>query len=69
MQRKKVDLLFCRVEGKVKHCRIEVEGDQYMLGSAAFNSLTELVQYYEVHPVFRGKTLRYPVSTRMCSRD
>ena len=46
-----------RVEGKVKHCRIEVEDDQYMLASVAFDNLTELVQYYEMNPVFRGKSL------------
>ena len=54
-----------RVEGKVKHCRIEVEDEQYMLGSAAFDSLTELVQYYEMNPVFRGKSLRYPVNSEV----
>ena len=47
----------------MKHCRIEVEDDQYMLGSASFDSLTELVQYYEMNPVFRGKCLRYPVNS------
>ena len=46
----------------MKHCRIDVEDDQYMLGSAAFDSLTELVQYYEMYPLFRGKSLRYPVN-------
>lgn len=46
----------------MKHCRIDVEDDQYMLGSAAFDSLTDLVQYYEVSPLFRGKTLRYAVN-------
>ena len=58
-------LNYYRVEGKVKHCRIEVEDDQYMLGSASFESLTELVQYYEMNPVFRGKSLRYPVNSEV----
>ena len=41
-----------------------------MLGSAAFDSLTELVQYYEMKPVFRGKSLRYPVNSKVfSSRD
>lgn len=47
----------------MKHCRIEVEDDQYMLGSACFDSLTELVQYYEMNPLFRGKSLRYAVNS------
>ena len=49
----------------MKHCRIDVEDEQYMLGSAAFDSLTELVQYYEMYPLFRGKALRYPVNTEV----
>ena len=60
-----LNLNYYRVEGKVKHCRIEVEDDQYMLGSASFESLTELVQYYEMNPVFRGKSLRYPVNSEV----
>ena len=49
----------------MKHCRIEVEDDQYMVGSASFDSLTELVQYYEMNPVFRGKSLCYPVNSEV----
>ena len=36
-----------------------------MLGSAAFDSLTELIQYYETNPLFRGKRLKYPVNSEV----
>ena len=49
----------------MKHCRIDVENEQYLLGSAGFDSLTELVQYYEVSPLFHGKTLKYPVNSEV----
>ena len=57
-----------RVEGKVKHYHIQVEDKQYMLGSVAFDSLTELVQYCEMNPVFRGSPCDI-LSTARFSRD
>ncbi|KAL5466720.1 hypothetical protein EMCRGX_G030868 [Ephydatia muelleri] len=51
-----------RAEGKVKHCRIEVDGGQYSIGSAIFDSLTELVQYYEANPLYRRMRLKYAIN-------
>ncbi|ETE64834.1 1-phosphatidylinositol-4,5-bisphosphate phosphodiesterase gamma-2, partial [Ophiophagus hannah] len=50
-----------RAEGKVKHCRIKQEGRLFVLGTSAyFESLVELVNYYEKHPLYRKMRLRYP---------
>ena len=51
-----------RAEGKVKHCRIEVDGGQYCIGSAVFDSLTELIQYYEANPLYRRMKLKYAIN-------
>lgn len=51
-----------RAEGKVRHCRIQVENGQYMIGSAMFESLTELVQYYESNPLYRRMKLKYAIN-------
>ena len=51
-----------RAEGRVRHCRIQVENAQYMIGSATFDSLTELVQYYESNPLYRRMKLKYAIN-------
>ncbi|XP_069076995.1 1-phosphatidylinositol 4,5-bisphosphate phosphodiesterase gamma-1-like isoform X1 [Pleurodeles waltl] len=52
-----------RAEGKIKHCRIQQEGRHFMLGSSAeFESLLDLVSYYEKHPLYRKMKLRYPIN-------
>lgn len=52
-----------RAEGKIKHCRIQQEGRLFMLGSSAeFESLVDLVNYYEKHPLYRKMRLRYPIN-------
>uniref|UniRef100_A0A8B9SH35 1-phosphatidylinositol 4,5-bisphosphate phosphodiesterase gamma n=1 Tax=Anas platyrhynchos TaxID=8839 RepID=A0A8B9SH35_ANAPL len=52
-----------RAEGKIKHCRIQQEGRLFMLGSSAeFESLVDLVSYYEKHPLYRKMKLRYPIN-------
>ena len=51
-----------RAEGKIKHCRIKQEGRLFMIGTAQFESLVELVNYYEKHPLYRKMKLRYPVN-------
>ncbi|XP_064190225.1 1-phosphatidylinositol 4,5-bisphosphate phosphodiesterase gamma-1-like [Anguilla rostrata] len=52
-----------RAEGKIKHCRIQQEGRLFMLGSSAeFESLVDLVSYYEKHPLYRRMRLRYPIN-------
>uniref|UniRef100_A0A8C9Y3P4 1-phosphatidylinositol 4,5-bisphosphate phosphodiesterase gamma n=1 Tax=Sander lucioperca TaxID=283035 RepID=A0A8C9Y3P4_SANLU len=52
-----------RAEGKIKHCRIQQEGRLFMLGSSAeFESLVDLVSYYEKQPLYRKMRLRYPIN-------
>ena len=46
----------------MRHCRIQVENGQYMIGSATFDSLTELVQYYESNPLYRRMKLKYAIN-------
>ena len=57
-----VILIGYRAEGRVRHCRIQVENNQYMIGSATFDSLTELVQYYESNPLYRRMKLKYAIN-------
>ncbi|KAL7978816.1 hypothetical protein Chor_013305 [Crotalus horridus] len=58
-----------RAEGKVKHCRIKQEGRLFVLGTSAyFESLVELVNYYEKHPLYRKMRLRYPVTEELLER-
>uniref|UniRef100_A0A6J0UT95 1-phosphatidylinositol 4,5-bisphosphate phosphodiesterase gamma n=1 Tax=Pogona vitticeps TaxID=103695 RepID=A0A6J0UT95_9SAUR len=58
-----------RAEGKVKHCRIKQEGRLFVLGTSAyFESLVELVSYYEKHPLYRKMKLRYPVTAELLER-
>ncbi|KAH0619519.1 hypothetical protein JD844_000203 [Phrynosoma platyrhinos] len=58
-----------RAEGKVKHCRIKQEGRLFVLGTSAyFESLVELVNYYEKHPLYRKMKLRYPVTEELLER-
>lgn len=52
-----------RAEKKIKHCRIQQEGRLFRLGSSAeFESLVDLVTYYEKHPLYRKMRLRYPIN-------
>lgn len=52
----------CRAEGKIKHCRIKQEGRLYIIGTAQFESLIDLISYYEKNPLYRKVRLRYPVT-------
>ncbi|XP_054273965.1 1-phosphatidylinositol 4,5-bisphosphate phosphodiesterase gamma-1-like [Macrosteles quadrilineatus] len=51
-----------RAEKKIKHCRIKVEGRLYTIGTVQFESLVELVSYYERHPLYHKVRLWYAVS-------
>lgn len=52
-----------RAEKKIKHCCVQQEGRLFMLGSSAeFESLVDLVNYYEKHPLYRKMRLRYPIN-------
>uniref|UniRef100_A0A6I8NFT0 1-phosphatidylinositol 4,5-bisphosphate phosphodiesterase gamma n=1 Tax=Ornithorhynchus anatinus TaxID=9258 RepID=A0A6I8NFT0_ORNAN len=58
-----------RAKGKVKHCRINQDGRHFVLGTSAyFESLVELVNYYEKHALYRKMKLRYPVTQELLER-
>lgn len=58
-----------RTENNIKHCRIKVEGRLYTIGTVQFESLVELVSYYERHPLYRKVKLRYPVNEDLITRS
>lgn len=51
-----------RAEGKIKHCKIYREGRLYTIGTAQFESLIELVEFYEKHPLYRKIKLKHPIN-------
>ncbi|XP_067856418.1 1-phosphatidylinositol 4,5-bisphosphate phosphodiesterase gamma-1-like isoform X3 [Heptranchias perlo] len=51
-----------RAEGKIKHCRVQQDGQLVILGSSEFDSLVDLVSYYEKNPLYRKMKLRYPIN-------
>uniref|UniRef100_A0A4W3JJ45 1-phosphatidylinositol 4,5-bisphosphate phosphodiesterase gamma n=1 Tax=Callorhinchus milii TaxID=7868 RepID=A0A4W3JJ45_CALMI len=51
-----------RAEGKIKHCRVQQEGQLVFLGNSEFDSLVDLVSYHEKHPLYRKMKLRYPIN-------
>eukprot|EP00118_Oscarella_pearsei_P006498 m.29453 g.29453 ORF g.29453 m.29453 type:complete len:1306 (+) comp31169_c0_seq5:82-3999(+) len=57
-----------RAEGKIKHCRILLEGRLFTIGTAQFESLSELVEYYEKHPLYRKMKLKYPINETILQR-
>lgn len=57
-----------RAENKIKHCRIKQEGRLFLIGTAQFESLVELVSYYEKHPLYRKVKLKYPVNEDVIRR-
>ncbi|XP_069019306.1 1-phosphatidylinositol 4,5-bisphosphate phosphodiesterase gamma-2 isoform X1 [Embiotoca jacksoni] len=58
-----------RGDGMVKHCRIEKEGNMYLLGTTTeFESLVELVNYFRKKSLYRKIKLRYPVTLELVNR-
>uniref|UniRef100_A0A8C5E9G0 1-phosphatidylinositol 4,5-bisphosphate phosphodiesterase gamma n=1 Tax=Gouania willdenowi TaxID=441366 RepID=A0A8C5E9G0_GOUWI len=51
-----------RAEGKIKHCRVQQEGQMVVLGTSEFDSLVDLISYFEKHPLYRKMKLRYPIN-------
>ncbi|KAL8179398.1 UNVERIFIED_CONTAM: 1-phosphatidylinositol 4,5-bisphosphate phosphodiesterase gamma-1 [Gekko kuhli] len=51
-----------RAEGKIKHCRVQQEGQTVVLGNSEFDSLVDLISYYEKNPLYRKMKLRYPIN-------
>lgn len=57
-----------RAEGKIKHCRIRQEGRLFTIGTATFESLVDLVSYYEKNALYRRMKLRYAVNQRLVDK-
>lgn len=55
-------MLNYRAEGKIKHCRIKREGRLFTIGTAQFESLVELVEFYMRHPLYKGMKLKNPIN-------
>lgn len=51
-----------RAENNIKHCRIKKEGRLYMIGNEEFESLTELIEFYEKNPLYRRTKLLFPAT-------
>ncbi|XP_046842462.1 1-phosphatidylinositol 4,5-bisphosphate phosphodiesterase gamma-1-like isoform X1 [Xenia sp. Carnegie-2017] len=69
--RKKTDSEFAvsfKAEGKIKHCQIYHEGRLYTIGTAQFESLIELVEFYEKHPLYRKIKLKHPINEEVLRR-
>ncbi|XP_075990580.1 small wing phospholipase C gamma 1 isoform X3 [Anticarsia gemmatalis] len=57
-----------RTEKEIKHCRIKLEGRLYTIGTVKFESLVELVSYYEKHPLYKKVKLWFPISEDIVRR-
>ena len=57
-----------RAERKIKHCLIKKEGRLYIIGHVQFESLVDLVSYYEKHLLYRKVCLKVPVHEELLSR-
>ncbi|RWS14774.1 1-phosphatidylinositol 4:5-bisphosphate phosphodiesterase gamma-1-like protein [Dinothrombium tinctorium] len=57
-----------RAEDKIKHCRIKQEGRLFVIGNAEFESLVELINWYEKFPLYKNIKLKYPVNAEVVRR-
>ncbi|XP_013179186.1 PREDICTED: 1-phosphatidylinositol 4,5-bisphosphate phosphodiesterase gamma-1 isoform X2 [Papilio xuthus] len=57
-----------RTEREIKHCRVRLEGRLYSIGTVKFESLVELVSYYEKNPLYKKVKLSYPISEEAIRR-
>ncbi|XP_066587493.1 1-phosphatidylinositol 4,5-bisphosphate phosphodiesterase gamma-1 isoform X2 [Prorops nasuta] len=57
-----------RADKNIKHCRIKLEGRLYTIGQAQFESLVELVSYYERHPLYKKIKLSHAVNQEIIRR-
>ncbi|XP_037072934.1 LOW QUALITY PROTEIN: 1-phosphatidylinositol 4,5-bisphosphate phosphodiesterase gamma-1-like, partial [Pollicipes pollicipes] len=57
-----------RADRRIKHCRVRRDGRLYVIGTVQFESLVELVAYYEKHPLYKKVRLRYPVTEELVAR-
>lgn len=61
-------LFVYRAENKIKHCRVKLEGRLYTIGAMQFESLVELVNYYERHPLYKKVKLSHPINKDTLTR-
>ncbi len=50
---------------QVKHCLVKKEGRLFVVGSAQYESLLELIAYYERHPLYNKVRLKLPVTEEL----
>ena len=55
-------MFLCRAENHIRHCRFAEENNQFTIGSATFDSMTELITYYEHNPLYRKMKLKYAIN-------
>ena len=48
---------------------IKTEGRLFMIGSAPFESLTELINHYQKYPLYRKTKLKYPCNQSVGIHD
>ena len=53
---------------KVKHCLIKKEGRLFLIGTAQFESLVDLVAHYEKSPLYKKVKLKTPVTEEVLAR-
>ena len=49
----------------MKHCLVKKEGRLFVVGSAQYESLLELIAYYERHPLYNKVRLKLPVTEEL----
>ncbi len=55
----------CMYSVQVKHCLVKKEGRLFVVGSAQYESLLELIAYYERHPLYNKVRLKLPVTEEL----
>lgn len=58
----------CRADRKIKHCRIKLEGRLYTIGNVEFESLVQLINYYQTHPLYKRVRLGHPCVYTMANK-
>lgn len=57
-----------RAGKQIKHCVVKLEGRLFTIGTVQFESLVELVSYYERHPLYTKIKLSQPVNEEVVKR-
>nr|XP_018666895.1 1-phosphatidylinositol 4,5-bisphosphate phosphodiesterase gamma-1 isoform X2 [Ciona intestinalis] len=51
-----------RADGKIKHCRIKQESRLFVIGNATFETLCDVISFYEKNPLYRKMKLKHPAT-------